>query len=170
MPFFFFFFLISNICLYTVHIFGPSDKSSFLRSGDDLVYFYIIQNSDNCWTEHCIYAFRYSRKCTTKRQNLIQIVPKPAKTIFFEFQIFFPFSLKLSKNTWDPREVIVWKFEGPTSNGLVARVLYLYIHTKLVKLVDRYLNLNCITKSFISANMKIWLRPQAVYKITITCD
>ena len=84
--FFFFFFLISNICLYTVHIFGPSDKSSFLRSGDDLVYFYIIQNSDNCWTEHCIYAFRYSRKCTTKRQNLIQIVPKPAKTIFFEFK------------------------------------------------------------------------------------
>ena len=122
--FFFFFFLISNICLYTVHIFGPSDKSSFLRSGDDLVYFYIIQNSDNCWTEHCIYAFRYSRKCTTKRQNLIQIVPKPAKTIFFELKKLFPFSLKLSKNTWDPREVIVWKFEGPTSNGLVATALF----------------------------------------------
>ena len=135
--FFFFFFLISNICLYTVHIFGPSDKSSFLRSGDDLVYFYIIQNSDNCWTEHCIYAFRYSRKCTTKRQNLIQIVPKPAKTIFFEFNFFFPFSLKLSKNTWDPREVIVWKFEGPTSNGLVATALFYNPHTKLVKLVDR---------------------------------
>ena len=62
---------------------------------------------------------------------------KMAAILNFEkfFKIFF------QKAPSDPREVIVWKFEGPTSNGLVARALYLYIHiyihTKLVKLVDR---------------------------------
>ena len=30
------------------------------------------------------------------------------------FEIFF------QKAQLDPREIIVWKFEGPTSNGLVA--------------------------------------------------
>ena len=80
---------------------------------------------------------------------IVGIVRQKGKTWFKSFQnqlkpyfsslIFFPFSLKLSKNTWDPREVIVWKFEGPTSNGLVATALFYNPHTKLVKLVDRYI-------------------------------
>ena len=134
--FFFFFFLISNICLYTVHIFGPSDKSSFLRSGDDLVYFYIIQNSDNCWTEHCIYAFRYSRKCTTKRQNLIQIVPKPAKTIFFELKKIVSFFIETFTGPVRPQRghcVKIWRSYAKRS----SRYGFILQSTKLVKLVDR---------------------------------
>ena len=34
------------------------------------------------------------------------------------------FSFFFQKITWDPREVIVWKFEGPTSNGLVATAFF----------------------------------------------
>ena len=39
------------------------------------------------------------------------------------FKIFF------QRITQDPREVIVWKFEGPTSNGLVATALFSHKQT-----------------------------------------
>ena len=54
---------------------------------------------------------------------------KMAAILNFEkfFKIFF------QRITWDPREVIVWKFEGPTSNGLVATALFLYIYRVLHK-------------------------------------
>ena len=71
----------------------------------------------------------------TKSQNPIfrHFRPKMAAILNFEkfFKIFF------QKNTWDPREVIVWKFEGPTSNGLVATALFLYIYTYQVSQISR---------------------------------
>ena len=42
--------------------------------------------------------------------------------VILNFEMFFNFFFQ--KNTLDPREVIVWKFEGPTSNGLVATALF----------------------------------------------
>ena len=38
------------------------------------------------------------------------------------FEKFFKFCFQKAPS--DPREVIVWKFEGPTSNGLVATALF----------------------------------------------
>ena len=38
-----------------------------------------------------------------KGQNLIQIVPKPAKTIFFEFKFFFPFFIETFKAYMRPQ-------------------------------------------------------------------
>ena len=55
--------------------------------------------------------------------------------IFFIFRHFWPkngghfefwkvFQKKIQRTTRDPREVIVWKFEGSTSNGLVAMAFF----------------------------------------------
>ena len=109
--------------IFLGHPINPFFFASGRRSG-------ILLHNLNCENFTTFYNIFVNGTLYT-RFVIVGIVRQKGKTWFKSFQNqlkpyfsslrkCFPFSLKLSKNTWDPREVIVWKFEGPTSNGLVA--------------------------------------------------
>ena len=97
----------------------------------------------------------------TKSQNFFVIFDRKMAAIL-NFDKFFNFFFQ--KASWDPRGVIVWKFEGPTSNGLVATALFSHKqtrnkHTKLVKLVDRQARRTAMDRSNIDNS---WNREKLV--------